>query len=62
MTKSAIDRWLDAAVADAEQRGLPELKPLLEGLAASTTALRAAPFGDHADRDHDAPAVKDPRA
>lgn len=54
MTKIAIDRWLEAAVADAERRGLPDLKPLLEGLAASTTALRAAPFGDRADRDHDA--------
>lgn len=62
MTKTAIDRWLESAVADAERRGLPELKPLLEGLAASTTALRAAPFGDHADRDHDAPAGQDPRA
>lgn len=63
MTKTAIDRWLEAAVADAERRGLRELKPLLEGLAASTTALRAAPFGDQADRDHDAPASgRDPRA
>ena len=65
MTKIAIDRWLEAAVADAERRGLPDLKPLLEGLAASTTALRAAPFGDRADRDHDAPVhadAKDARA
>ena len=37
-----IDAWLAAAIADAEQRGLPELKPLLEGLAKSTTALRTA--------------------
>jgi hypothetical protein len=37
-----VDAWLAAAIADAEQRGLPELKPLLEGLAKSTTALRAA--------------------
>lgn len=62
MTKTAIERWLEAAVADAERRGLPELKPLLEGLAASTRALRAAPFGDQADRDHDAPASAEPRA
>ena len=33
---------LEAAIADAEQRGLPALKPLLEGLARSTAALRAA--------------------
>jgi hypothetical protein len=37
-----IDDWLAAATADAEKRGLPELKPLLEGLARATTALRAA--------------------
>jgi hypothetical protein len=36
----APDRWLDAACADAERRGLPELKPLLEALARSTAALR----------------------
>jgi hypothetical protein len=41
-----IDAWLQSAVADAERRGLPELKPLLEGLAKSTTALRAADFND----------------
>lgn len=62
MTKTAIERWLEAAVADAERRGLPELKPLLEGLAASTTALRAAPFGDQADRDHVAADPGDPPA
>jgi hypothetical protein len=37
-----IDHWLQAAVADAERRGLPDLKPLLEGMARSTAALRAA--------------------
>jgi hypothetical protein len=37
-----IDAWLAAAIADAERRGLPELKPLLETLARSTAALRAA--------------------
>lgn len=39
---SRIDAWLAAAVADAERRGLPDLKPLLEALARSTEALRAA--------------------
>jgi hypothetical protein len=39
---ASIDDWLQAACADAERRGLPELKPLLEALARSTTALRAA--------------------
>ncbi len=37
-----VDAWLTAACADAERRGLPELKPLLEGLARSTEALRIA--------------------
>ena len=37
-----IDPWLEAACADAERRGLPELKPMLEALARSTAALRAA--------------------
>jgi hypothetical protein len=37
-----VDAWLAAAIADAERRGLPELKPLLEALARSTVALRAA--------------------
>jgi hypothetical protein len=32
--------WLSAAKADADRRGLPELKPLLEALAASTRVLR----------------------
>ena len=37
-----IDEWLKAARADAEKRGLPELKPLLESLARSTKQLREA--------------------
>jgi hypothetical protein len=39
---ASIDAWLAAAIADAERRGLPELKPLLETMARSTAALRAA--------------------
>ena len=34
--------WLACVTADAEARGLPELKPLLETLARSTQALRDA--------------------
>jgi len=37
-----VQVWLNAAIADAERRGLPELKPLLETLARSTEALRRA--------------------
>jgi len=43
-----IDSWLKAALADAERRGLSELKPVLETLARATAALRAADFNDHA--------------
>lgn len=39
-----IDAWLRAALADADHRGIPELKPLLESLALATRALRAANF------------------
>jgi hypothetical protein len=39
-----IESWLQAAIADAERRGLPDLKPLLEALARATQALRAADF------------------
>jgi len=37
-----VARWLASACDDAERRGLPELKPLLEGVARATDALRAA--------------------
>jgi hypothetical protein len=43
-----IDAWLQAAIADAERRGLPDLKPVLETLAKATTALRAADFNQSA--------------
>jgi hypothetical protein len=43
-----IDAWLQAAIADAEQRGLPDLKPILETLAKATAALRAADFNQSA--------------
>jgi hypothetical protein len=42
-----ITDWLAAAKADAIKRHLPELGPLLEGLATSTAALREA---DEAER------------
>ena len=44
-----VESWLQAAIADAERRGLPELQPALEALARATTALRAADFNDRAD-------------
>jgi hypothetical protein len=37
-----VRAWLERASADAESRGLRELRPLLETLARSTQALRDA--------------------
>ena len=37
-----INAWIAAAIADAERRGLPELRPLIEALAQATRALRAS--------------------
>jgi hypothetical protein len=37
-----IDAWVSAAIADAERRGLPELRLLIETLAQGTRALRAS--------------------
>jgi hypothetical protein len=45
---ASVDAWLAAAVADAERRGLPELKPMLETLANATRALRKANFSGSA--------------
>ena len=45
-----IDAWLAAAIADAERRGLPELRALLESLVQATIALRAAGLGGDARR------------
>jgi hypothetical protein len=38
----SIEDWLESAVQDADRRELPALRQALEGLARSTTALRAA--------------------
>ncbi len=56
-----VERWLAAAEADADARGLPELKPLLQGLAAATRALRAGDWNDVADGGPPAP-VRQPEA
>ena len=45
-----IEQWLQAALADADRRGLPGLKPVLEALARAAQALRAADFNARADR------------
>jgi len=50
-----VENWLQSAVADAERRGLPELKPLLEALARAVTAIRAADFNVTASTDRRVP-------
>ena len=52
-----VDTWLEVVLADADRRGLPALKPLLQTLAKATRALRDADFGDDASgRTDDDPA------
>jgi hypothetical protein len=41
-----IDEWLADACADADRRGLADLKPLLASLADATKALRSAGWED----------------
>lgn len=43
-----VHAWLEAAISDAIARGLPQLTPLLEGLAQSLTRLRDASFNETA--------------
>ncbi len=47
-----ITVWLESAIRDAERRGLPTLRPLLEALARSTSALRAADWNENAAGEH----------
>ena len=56
-----IKAWLDAVVQDAERRGLPQLKPLLETLARSTSALRSADWNDDATGELDRASEADAR-
>jgi hypothetical protein len=44
-----VERWLEAAKADAVTRGLNDLPAILEALAAATRQLRAAPWNERAD-------------
>lgn len=48
-----IKTWLDSAVQDAERRGLGALRPLLESLARSASALRTADWNDDASGESD---------
>ena len=59
MTCSLLESWKTWAIADAEQRGLQGLTPILEGLAASTARLRATTWHAAPDRP-DPPDSADP--
>jgi aspartyl-tRNA(Asn)/glutamyl-tRNA(Gln) amidotransferase subunit A len=45
-----IEQWLEDAKSDAYRRKLPELADMLEGLARTTAALRAADWNEDAER------------
>ena len=54
-----VQAWLENALQDAERRQLPALRPLLEGLARSTSILRAADWNlDATDRPNPARSVR----
>lgn len=46
-----LEQWLEDAKSDAYRRKMPELADLLETLARSTAALRAAEWNDDAEGD-----------
>jgi len=50
-----VETWLACAIADARRRGLDALVPLLESLARSTAALRAADWNDDAEEAAETP-------
>jgi hypothetical protein len=54
-----IKTWLDNAVQDAERRGLPALRPMLEALARATTVLRNADWNANASGAADRAATPD---
>ena len=56
-----IKEWLENAVQDAERRGLPALRPLLEALARATSALRTADWNADATGTFDEPGGPDAR-
>ena len=55
----SLQSWLDAALQDADRRELPALKPLLEGLARSTSLLRAADWNLALTDESEAPSDDD---
>jgi hypothetical protein len=56
-----IRTWLDMATQDAERRGLPALRPLLETLARATSALRTADWNPDPSGESSTPPASDVR-
>jgi hypothetical protein len=56
-----IKLWLEHAMQDAERRGLPALRPLLETLARATSSLRMAEWNGDATGEVDEAQVPDVR-
>ena len=56
-----VNTWLEAAINDAERRGLAGMRPLLEALARSTSVLRTADWNFDARGEDAAPHPPDAR-
>jgi len=56
-----VNAWLENAINDAERRGLAGMRPLLEALARSTSALRTADWNFDARGEVDTPHPPDAR-
>jgi hypothetical protein len=56
-----IKTWLEAAIQDADRRNLAGLRPLLEALARSTSALRSADWNSDATGEPPRTATPDAR-
>jgi hypothetical protein len=52
-----LQEWLENALRDADRREMPELRPLIEVLARSTAALRAADWNIDMSRELDEPST-----
>jgi hypothetical protein len=61
MLLMTIKIWLDNAVQDAERRGLPALRAMLEALARATSALRTADWNPDASEPADSASTSDAR-
>jgi hypothetical protein len=53
--------WLENAINDAERRGLTGMRPMLEALARSTSALRTAEWNFDASGESATPPTPDGR-